>query len=784
MNIRPPHSLRSILDAMVGRWLRGDRASEPETRPEQWIPRVRTLEPRIVLNATAELAALGDLVISGDAADDFVEVSIDGSGRIELFDANSAVIPIRVGTDAFGNPIFVDSVHPSQITTGRLTTNLGAGNDTLRIDVPVDLSVTVIDDLGNDSVDVTLTPDNLGVSDNVLNIDAETISLNGRDNDIDLTSSKLESSGTNGSISIENADDVTLGNVTVNQGRLQIGDAADLITGNVTQAGGTDIAVNRLEINATEGVDLSQADNSIAIVDDISTDGDVILRSDASGLANDTMVIHRIETLDNSVRGDISVTVNGSVDLVSSDPANDTVLSTANGEIRVSATEDLRIDDFVSSNDGSDVAADHEIIAGGTNGRVNLSAGDTWTAGDAVQIYASQITDGAVTINAPDVVIGNDFEINTGNGVGIAHRFAPRPEINVIEPGIFEAVQPGVITDPNDPDFVEIETAFYDVDSISTNILTQANENDATGVLSVQIGVAGENGLTLSIDWGGQSNRFQTLENLPGDRTQVDVAHVYTQADILNSTLNGRISATAPLAVRFAVSHHASIVITGDSIEQTVAPGEIVTAGGTSLSEAVPGQLLTSTDNPNTVSTFQGNVVPDYESGRAFFVIPRVDLPPAFFAVRNVIPEPIDPPPPFILTSTTELSNVTFETAEASASPLSIREEYFQLRTLSPDPQGDDLVEPIRLHDNIMSQEHLTDLFTELPDGSYEIQYVIGESDQRTILRVDLRGGEAVILSDDIESGSMELELLESEESDGETDTGLAPKEDDHEPRS
>ncbi len=769
---------------MVGRWVRGDRAPQPETRPEQWIPRVRTLEPRIVLNATAELAALGDLVISGDAADDFVEVSIDGSGRIELFDANSAVIPIRVGTDAYGNPIFVDSVHPSQITTGRLTTNLGAGNDTLRIDVPVDLSVTVIDDLGNDSVDVTLTPDNLGVSDNVLNIDAETISLDGRDNDIDLTSSNLESSGTNGSISIENADDVTLGNVTVNQGRLQIGDAANPITGNVTQAGGTDIAVNRLDINATEGVDLSQADNSIAIVDDISTDGDVILRSDASGLANDTMVIHRIETLDNSVRGDISVTVNGSVDLVSSDPANDTVLSTANGEIRVSATEDLRIDDFVSSNDGSDVSADHEIIAGGANGRVNLSAGDTWTAGDTVQIYASQIADGAVTVNAPNVVIGDDFEINTGNGVGIAHRFAPRPEINVIEPGVFEAVQPGVITDPNDPDFVEIETAFYDVDSISTNILTQANENDATGVLSVQLGVAGENGLTLSIDWGGQSNRFQTLENLPGDRTQVDVAHVYTQADILNSTLNGRTSATAPLAVRFAVSHHASIVITGDSIEQTVAPGEIVTAGGTSLSEAVPGRLLTSTDNPDTVSTFQGNVVPDYESGRAFFVIPRVDLPPAFFAVRNVIPEPIDPPPPFILTSTTELSNVTFETAEASASPLSIREEYFQLRTLSPDPQGDDLVEPIRLHDNIMSEEHLTDLFAELPDGSYEIQYVIGESDQRTILRVDLRGGEAVILSDDIETGSMELELIESEESDGATESDLAPKEDDHEPRS
>ncbi|MCM2373706.1 autotransporter outer membrane beta-barrel domain-containing protein [Aporhodopirellula aestuarii] len=782
MNIGSPRHFRSILDALLGRWVRGDGQRVPNRVQGPWVPRVRSLEPRIVLNATAELAALGDLVISGDAADDFVDVSINASGRIEIFDANAAVIPIRVGTDNAGAPIFVDSLDPSEIVTGRLSVDLGGGDDTLLVDVPVDLSVTVVDDLGNDSVNISLNADAAEVSDNTLNISAETINIDGGDDTIDLSTSTLNSSAVNGSIVIEDANAVTLGDVSVTQGGLQIGESGDPLTGNVTQAPGTNISVGRLEVHTDSGINLSQTTNSIAVVDEITSQGNVVLHSDATGLPNDTMIVHDIETLNDNVRGDISITVVGSVDLISSDPTSDTVLATANGQINVNASDQIRISDFVSNNNDLDVDANHEIIAGGEQGRIAMSAGQAWIAGDSVQIHARQISDGAVTINAPSVELGDDFEINTGNGIGVARRFGPRPELIVVEPGVIKEVPPGVITDPTDPDFVKIETAFYDVESIMTDILTQANANDAKGVFSVEIGVVGENGLTLSIDWGGQSNRFQRLEDLPGDHTRVDVSHVYLESDILNSRLNGRPSATDPLAVRFAVSHHDSIVINGNSIQQTVAPGEVVTAGGASLREDVPGELISSTDDPRTTTNFEDANVPDLESGRAFFVIPRVDLPPAFFAVRNVIPDPIDPPPPIILTSTIELSNVTFETAEASASPLSIREEYFQLRTLSPDPQGDDQIEPIRLPDNIMSEDQLSDLFAELPDGSYEIQYVIGESDQRTILRVDLRGGRAVILSEELETGSMELELIEGEDFSEAPLSETQPSGVDHEP--
>jgi hypothetical protein len=707
-----------------------------------------------VLNATAELVAFGDLVISGDGADDLVNVTLNAADRIEIFDANSAVIPIRVGTDPLGNPILVDSLDPNQISSGRLSVNLGGGDDTLRVDLAENLSLTVVDDNGEDSVDVRLNADPTGTTNSTLIVESETITIDGSDVDVDLSTSLLQSNQPGGVIEISNANSLTLGDIDVGQGTLQI----NSIDTDITQATGTSVAVERLDVIAGGDVELSQNTNSIGVVERITSGGDVNLTSDATTRTDAMMTIHRIETNSGGLPGEISINVQGSVNLLSSNTSSDSVLITQNGEIFVAATDKILISDFVSGNDNSGATADHEIIAGGDNGRINMQAGGQWIATDGVQLHASQTNVGAVRIEAPSVMIGDNFEINTGNGTGIARRFAPRPEVEVLEPGKIRPVYPGVITDPDDPDFVKIETAYYDADSIQTNILTQANANDAEGVLSIDIGATGENGLTLSIDWGGNSNRFQTLENLPGDGSRVDVAHVYSEQDILNSTLNGRTSATAPLAVRFSVSHHPSIVIVGDSIEQTVAPEEVVTAGGTTLRNEVAGRLLSSTDNPLTMPTL--------ENGRAFFVIPRIDVPLAFFPVRNVIPEPIDPVPPVILTTSVQLTNVTFETAEASASPASIREEYFQLRTLSPDPEGEDLTEPIRLPENILAEDRLDVLFSELPDGAYEIQYVIGDNDQRAILRVDLRGGKAVIMDDDLETGTLELELLESEADD------------------
>lgn len=694
---------------------------------------------------------MGDLFIAGDATDDAVDVTLNAAGDIEIFDADG-IVPIRIGTDPLGNPITVASLDPTLITTGRISVDLDDGNDSLRIDVPAGLDITAVGGNGNDSLAIFLNANALGVSDNTLLLDGESIRIDGGGKDVDLTTSRLQAGGVGGVIFINNADSLRLGEVIVNDGALRIGDNTIPLTGDIRQAIGTSVSAEHLSVDADGDVSLSADDNLIGTVDHIRSGGDVDLHGDVSGLAGATMTIHHMETTSNGLRGDIMVSVTGSVKLISSDPTTDNVLITENGEVRVFASDDIGIIDFVSSNDSTESAANHEVIAGGDNGRVVMSAGGSWIAGDSVQIHASQISDGAVRINAASVFIGNEFEINTGNGIGVAHRFGPRPELEVVAPGQIQPVYPGAITNPADPNYVKIETAFYDADSIRTDILTQANQNDAAGMLSIDIGATGENGLTLSIDWGGLSNRFQQLDNLPGDHTRVDVSHVYLESDILNSRLNGRGSATDPLTVRFAVSHHASIVVTGDSIEQAVSPDQVVGAGGQTLSNTVPGRVISSTDNLSTAAL---------ESGLAFFVIPRVDVPVAFFPVRDVLPDPIEPPPPVILTSTTQLNHVMVDAVDVSATPVSIREEFFQLRTLSPDPEGDDLIEPIRLPDSILAEDRLDELFAELPDGAYQIDYVIGHSDVRTILRVELRGGQAMIVENDIEGASLELELLD-----------------------
>ncbi|TWT64575.1 DUF342 domain-containing protein [Allorhodopirellula solitaria] len=759
MKSRSLSRFRSLFDSLRSHW-RQERSESigvgrlrTDSQPAQpWVPRVRTLEPRIVLNATAELGVLGDLVLSGDAADDALDVTLNGAGQIEIFDASATVVPIRIGTDMMGNPITVDSLDPNQITSGRLRADLGGGNDSLRVDVPVGLNVTVVDGAGNDSLDISLNADASGESANQLDLAAEDIHIDGGGDDIDLAASQLLATGPGAQITIDDARSVRLGEVAVAEGALRVGAVGDPLQGEVSQAAGTSVSASHLWVSAEGDVDLSDDANSIVTVDRVHSAGSIDLHSDVSGQPDATMTVHDMVTTSGALQGDINVDVDGSVDLVSSDLSNDNVLVTENGQISVTASGDIQVMDFVAANDADDVATSHEIIAGGDNGRLMMSAGNEWVAGDSVQIHASQTTDGAVRLDASSFVIGDDFEINTGDGVGIARRFAPRPELDVVPPSGIEPVYPGLITDPTDPNYVKIETAFYDVESIQTDTLTQANENDATGVLSIDIGAAGENGLTLSIDWGGPANRFERIENLAGDSTRVDVSHVYLESDILNSTLNGRPSATDPLAVRFAVSHHDSIVLTGDSIVQTVPPDQVVTAGGPTLQDSVPGGVLTSTDNPLT---------PQLESGRAFFVIPRVNVPLAFLPVRDVIPDPVEPATPVILTSSVQLNQVMVDAVESSASPPSIRDEYFQLRVLSPDPDGDDLVDPIRLPDSILAEDRLDELFSELPDGAYEIDYVIGESDQRVILRVDLRNGKAIISDDDVGGAPLKLDMLE-----------------------
>jgi hypothetical protein len=411
-------------------------------------------------------------------------------------------------------------------------------------------------------------------------------------------------------------------------------------------------------------------------------------------------------------------------------------------------------------------------VASGDSGRVDLES-DLVVLGDDVQIHASQIfqidparplgqlTDAggnreqrAIFIAADEVRFGDNIELFTGEDQGTARQFLSRP----------------VSVEPSAPGSTN---AFFDPTSVRTNVLTQALQNDATGVLSVNVGTPGERGLTVTIDWGDSDpRRFQQVDNLSADQNafvgidaspegqptatrfsggdgNVDFTHLYLENDTLDSRSNGRTAATDPYSIRFAVRHHDSIVV------QAIAEGESAVVSQNGITEIIDGGLISSTDNPATSLASQDG--PVLESGAATFVIPNLTIPVAFFPVRDVVPEFEVAQVVVAADDPVEFTTQTLEAIEAPASSVVSRQEYFQLRILSPDPNGEDLASPEKLPPEIFDGQRLRRLFSQLPDGTYEIQKVIGDGNERSILRVEVRAGEATIPDDDLDEGVLRL---------------------------
>ena len=454
-------------------------------------------------------------------------------------------------------------------------------------------------------------------------------------------------------------------------------------------------------------------------------------------------------------RGDVEIRDLNSLALASSDSESDAdQLRTNNGEIRIIAGDSIVLIDLDPQNDLQRPLADPEIIAGGDNGRITLIARNKIELGNQTQIVAAQSTAGAVRLESDEVVFGETIEINTGSGVGIAKHFLPRPAIE------------------------ETETAFYDETTIRTDVLTQENSNDAKGFLTLRVGLPGERGLQVDIDWGAPTNRFQRIINVSADNSRlVDgkldiigpitddpllrVSHIYLESDILDSMLNDRTSATSPLNVRFAVSHHESIIVQAGNVTQGF------DESGEPLSAEVAGRLVSSTDNPLTAGVF--------ESGTARFIIPNLTIPVAFFPVRNIIPEPIKLESFARPVESILLSTGSVESESGSASSSATRDEYLQIRILSPDPTGEDLADPKRLPDDILSGDKLQRLFENLPDGRYEIGYVFGDGNVRSLLMVDNRDGETKFLGQEIKGGPLRLQRLSPAELDVQPMTDNAP---------
>jgi hypothetical protein len=305
------------------------------------------------------------------------------------------------------------------------------------------------------------------------------------------------------------------------------------------------------------------------------------------------------------------------------------------------------------------------------------------------------------------------------------------------------------------------------------------------GVFTVVIGVAGEENLRLDIDWrdaidgnvapervsefnGGRfdvtSDRYQLIRLTEGSQAY-DFSHRWTLQEV--GKMMNDLKDDFPnreIVLDFSVSHHESLNVQGNAVEQ---------GGATPVNEAIPGRQISSTDvvtdtqNPLTgllpENLGDKNIELQFENGVAFFTVPAP-------APKGILAQTVDalPIPAQILVRDQPVIIANPVVAEqqdyAAAAQVAGTKVYFRLTQTLPDGTEDIIKNNIQ-SEEFSSPEELNDLIREkmLPDGTdYEVKLILetgGQTIERSVLEFDITGGQPQVTG----SGDVDFEELKLE---------------------
>lgn len=406
----PPSGRRARtcgLRARLKRWLFGneteddpDKSARPIRSQRVYRPAVRALEPRFVLNATAELSVLGQLLITGDAAADTVSLEVLPSGDVLVRDGSNAVIPITNHPGVATSPLNL-----SAVTANEIQIDLGGGDDVLDVQLPhAAINVNVVDAAGIDTVNLEFSTAGAIPGNHLIDVAADTITLNPPDTVIGFTNSNVRLTGNviagvagaNSQIAIGSGDWTIDGSLTLD------GNLTFFSTG-----GAIDLSMATLTTNAA-GVDATflmvhptTADVSIGQVD--ASGGQLIQNLLVTGSSSLTTTTNGIQLSGQfsapNVTGaaQIDSPINASmIGIDSVGPMTvDGDLTSTSGPVVLSANQVLR------------VSGDINTVAAGTAGSVLLSgsmvqmvANDVVTFGGNIDVSAMTQIDGSVTFDS------------------------------------------------------------------------------------------------------------------------------------------------------------------------------------------------------------------------------------------------------------------------------------------------------------------------------------------------------------------------------------------------
>jgi|GEM_PF-2674968 len=724
------------------------------------------------LNASLTTGGAGTVYVRSGRNTDIDAVLTTTNGDV-LVDASSSISQTALITSTNGDIGLIAGQNITQTATGDITTGTGdvfikatAGHWTMAGDAAVRANNTEITLGGGDLLGIAGGNITLGVI-SLTNVTSNRVALQAGGSITDANA---------GFVNIEETQSTAATSVSLRAGTI-IGGAGNTTSSVNAQA--LDLNVDTVAATAATGIYLREISaggaitvNTAAAVT-VSIDG--VVRADFdSGTTSvaQSRTLTSLEDLTTSLNGPIklvaeggTITINGGANSagISANGSGDVLLEarggssdvivnadvvSGGGDIVVRAERDLIVRrDILSKNGIEDTTAatGESILLESLNGNVTIdaSSGPIRISTDENPGRSNAVTGDHVSIvadvnnsiqNAAVKFIG-DVTLSTDGGV--ATNFAPRPAVS----------QPS--------------TAFFVYSSKPLPLAVDAVPTTFNGInaylygFNVLIGVAGEENLTVDVDWQDPVNEPGVISNaavqsaaagtgidnavsseriqqfLVGSGGQVNtVGHVYTAFDF---TVFQSVQNRTTIIVDFSVSHHSSLNVTGSVIEQS------------GVTQAVPGRDITSTDNVLT-----GNN--EFEGGIASFRIPTVTTAPlAFFYTE---PGFAADRPTITAAFESNAGNSQQVVADfgrgAAGGSASSTDVYFQIRRqYESDGPTEIVVERIANSQLISSREAFEKYVRQTPelqDGAgYEIWLITetgGQKVERPIVEFEITGGQ------------------------------------------
>ncbi|MGB0595438.1 MAG: hypothetical protein ACPGLY_01900, partial [Rubripirellula sp.] len=382
------------------KWIESDGSSNGAANDLRIVP----LEPRLVLNATAELNPLGQLLVFGSSDADVVQLQIDPDGDLSLRDEAGSAIPIEFHPDGLGN-----ETNPlDRAAVNEIRFEMGEGDDVLNLQLPRGIDVSVLASGATDQVELDFGEFDPAVvaASSFIEVDAEIIRLLPTLNPVSFADASVH---LDGQLQLGNA--ASLSQFDVTRGILDL-DGTFLISGDVAIVGAG-------VVDFSNGIGTATAPGYGLSIDlgTLASNRFLLGGANDSGGANlDDLTVHSAGVFilgpsSLELDGDLSVMQVTEATVLASDVSADSVTIRSDGDIEIhNRIEALNGGVTLDSGSVLQLSGHVDTTAMPTSGTIELS-------GSAVQLsHAELLTSGSLLHVSGPVTVDGHVLFDTGDG--------------------------------------------------------------------------------------------------------------------------------------------------------------------------------------------------------------------------------------------------------------------------------------------------------------------------------------------------------------------------------